>query len=137
MEGGHRSGLAYHRQPRHASGRFQIVVPVPASSPARRVTRCLAQGVAAGLGVSCSVTALTKLKSTSQMKSVLDVEVRRRLLRGAFRVDKRQTEGKSVLLVDDVYRSGVTLECAAVAVAEQGNPAAVYVLAVTRTRVHR
>lgn len=122
---------------RHVCGKFEIVLPVPPSHSARIVTKCIAQGVAAGLGVSYSDTALTKRKNTSALKSVVDPDVRRQLLRDAFRVDKKQVEGKKVLLVDDVFRSGATLESAAEAVTGQGSPMAVYVLAMTRTRVHR
>jgi predicted amidophosphoribosyltransferase len=122
---------------RHASGKFEIVLPVPPSHSARIVTRCIAQGVAAGLGVNYSDTALTTPKNTSALKSVVDPDVRRQLLRDAFRVDRKQVEGKKVLLVDDVFRSGATLESAAEAVTAQGCPTAVYVLAMTRTRVHR
>jgi competence protein ComFC len=86
---------------RHASGKFEIVLPVPPSN------------------------------------SVVDPDVRRQLLRDGFQVDKKQVEGKRVLLVDDVFRSGATLESAAQVVTGQGSPAAVYVLAMTRTRVHR
>lgn len=122
---------------RHASGKFEVVLPVPPSNSTRMVTRRVAEGIAAGLGLSHSHTAITKIKNTSELKSVADREVRKELLRGAFQVDKKQVEGKGVLLVDDVYRSGATLESAAEAIANQGNPKALYVLALTRTRVHR
>jgi competence protein ComFC len=122
---------------RHASGRFEIVLPVPPSNSARIVTRCIAQGIAAGLGLSYSDTALTKIRNTSALKSVADPATRKDLLRDAFRVDERQVAAKTVLLVDDVYRSGATLESAAESVIEQGSPQALYVLALTPTRVHR
>lgn len=44
---------------------------------------------------------------------------------------------KQFFIVDDLYRSGATLEAASEAVTAQGNAKAVYVLAITRTRVHR
>jgi predicted amidophosphoribosyltransferase len=122
---------------RRVTGKFEIVVPVPPSNAARIVTKCIAQGIAAGLGVTYSATALTKVKSTSALKSVIDPEVRKAMLRDAFQVDMKQIEGKATLLIDDVYRSGATLESAAEAVVGQGRPKAIYVLALTRTRVHR
>jgi len=48
-----------------------------------------------------------------------------------------EVDGKSVLLVDDLYRSGATLTAAAQAITNQGGAKTVYVLAITRTRVHR
>ena len=121
---------------RRAAGKFEIVVPIPPSNAGRIVTRCIAQGIAAGLGLGYSETALRKIRNTRALKSVIDAEARRELLRDAFRVDERQIAGKTVLLVDDVYRSGATLESAAEAVAGR-SPTAIYVLALTRTRVHR
>lgn len=121
----------------HAAGRFEIVLPIPPSNAARIVTKCIAHGIAAGLGLRYSDTALTKTRNTRALKSVVDPQARRALLRDAFQVDKRQVAGRTVLLVDDVYRSGATLESAAEAVVGRGCPTAVYVLALTRTRVHR
>jgi predicted amidophosphoribosyltransferase len=93
--------------------------------------------LADGLRVRLSRTALTKSKSSNELKSVTDPEERRRLLEGAFSADKQQLEGKSVLLVDDVYRSGATLSAATEVVTGQGKAKVVYVLAITRTRVNR
>lgn len=118
-------------------GRIDVILPVPPSKPTRTITSQIAQGLANGLHVSFSGTALTKNKNTSELKSVTDPEERRKALEGAFKADKQQLEGKSVLLVDDVYRSGATLSTAAEVVTGQGKAKAVYVLAITRTRVHR
>jgi competence protein ComFC len=120
-----------------APGRIDIILPVPPSNPSRVVTRRIAEGLAAGLQLPYSASALTKVKSTTELKSVADLEVRKEMLRGAFQVSRPEVEGKTVLLVDDLYRSGATLEAAAEAITSQGNPKAVYVLALTRTRVHR
>lgn len=118
-------------------GKIELILPVPPSNPTRTVTSQIAQGLANDLHVGFSNTALTKVKNTSELKSVTDPEERRKVLEGSFKVDKQQLEGKSVLLLDDVYRSGATLITATEAVTGQGNPKAVYVLAITRTRVHR
>lgn len=120
-----------------AQGRFDLIVPVPPSNPTRTVTNQLANGLAVGLGTRFSATALVKSKNTSELKSVSDPEVRKQILEGAFRVDKQQVASKTLLLVDDLYRSGATLEAATAALTEQGGAKSVYVLAVTRTRVHR
>jgi len=120
-----------------APGRIDIILPVPPSNPSRTVTKRIAEGLATGLRLPYSASALIKVKSTNELKSVADLEVRKEMLRGAFQVNKPEVEGKSVLLVDDLYRSGATLEAAAEAITSQGNPKAVYVLALTRTRVHR
>lgn len=118
-------------------GRIDVILPVPPSNPTRTVTSQIAQGLATGLGVSFSHTALTKSKNTNELKSVTDLEERKKALEGAFKADKQQLEGKSALLVDDIYRSGATLSATTEVVAGQGKAKAVYVLAITRTRVHR
>lgn len=118
-------------------GKVDLIVPVPHSNPARTVTRQIAQGLASGLGTGFSSTALVKNKNTSELKSVVEPELRREILEGAFEPDTQQLKGKSVLLVDDLYRSGATLIAATDAVAGQGNAKVVYVFAITRTRVHR
>lgn len=120
-----------------ATGKFDLILPIPPSSPSRTVTKQIAKGIAVGLGCGFSDIALRKTKPTKELKSVADPELRREMLREAYTVDASQTMGKSVLLLDDLYRSGATLEAATKAVLQQGKPAAVYALAITRTRVHR
>lgn len=128
--------LAMQRMAR-AKDKFDLVLPVPPSNPTRTVTRRIAAGLAAGLSAQTSDTALTKVRATDELKSVTDPGRRKELLAGVFAADPRQMLGKTVLLVDDLYRSGATLEAATEAAYAQGGAHAVYVFAVTRTRVHR
>ena len=118
-------------------GKFDLIIPVPPSNPTRTITDRIAQGLAVGLGTNFSDTALSKVKNTSELKSVSDPEERKQILEGAFTADRLQLYERTVLLVDDLYRSGATLEAATEAVMSRGNAKAAYVLAITRTRVHR
>lgn len=120
-----------------ARGKFGLVLPVPPSNPTRTVTQQIAAGLATGLGAPTSATALTKVRATDELKSVTDPARRKELLNGVFAADPVELLGKTVLLVDDLYRSGATLEAATEAAYAQGGASAVYVFAVTRTRVHR
>lgn len=120
-----------------AKGKFDLVLPIPPSNPTRTVTQLVAAGLASSLAAATSTTALTKVRATDELKSVTDVEKRKELLAGVFAADARQTQGKRVLLVDDLYRSGATLSAATEAVYARGHAQAVYAFAVTRTRVHR
>jgi len=61
---------------------------------------------------------------------------RRAALAGAFSVSTGKLDGKSVLLLDDLYRSGASMEEAARAIRASGAKA-VYALALTRTRTKR
>ena len=119
------------------TGKVDLIIPVPPSSRGRTVTKQISQGLANGLHTEFSGTALTKCKNTQELKSVADPEIRKEALDNAFKANKTEVDGKSVLLVDDLYRSGATLAAAAQAVTDQGGAKTVYVLAITRTRVHR
>jgi predicted amidophosphoribosyltransferase len=65
-------------------GKIDVILPVPPSNPIRTVTSQIAQGLADGLHVGFSRTALTKSRNTNGLKSVTDPEGRRKALEGAF-----------------------------------------------------
>ena len=74
-----------------------------------------------------------KVKQTPQLKDVFDFKERVAALEGAFTVEKANIQGKSVLLFDDLFRSGATMntitECLIAGGAE-----VVYALTLARTR---
>ena len=110
-----------------------MIVPVPPTA-ARRVQPVFQ--VADGLGARLQVPVKRIEKSSrnrEQLKNVYDFNERRRLLEGAFTVSTSVAEGESVLLLDDLYRSGATLNAAAEALAEAG-ATALFALALTKTR---
>jgi competence protein ComFC len=110
------------------------IVPIP---PSRQRTfqplTELAGELAAALKIDFSIETLKKTKSTQQMKDVGDFKARVAALESAFEGDKR-LEGKSVLLFDDLFQSGATMNVAARALKSQGLVKFVYALALTRTR---
>jgi competence protein ComFC len=116
---------------------FDLVVPVPSSNNSRIVTWQIASGLATGLSSTSSTTAIVKIKATDELKSVTDHDKRIELLSGAFTADSGQIGGKKILIVDDLFRSGATLEAVTQAAYYQGKAREVWVFAVTRTRVHR
>jgi competence protein ComFC len=109
------------------------IVPVPPSA-VRRV-QPLYQ-VADGLGARLKVQ-VKKIEKSSQnheqLKNVYDFDERRRLLEGAFVVSRSGVERERILLLDDLYRSGATLNAVAEALTRAG-AAAVFALALTKTR---
>jgi competence protein ComFC len=114
---------------------FDLIVPVPPSK-----TRSTYQPVseianAIGKGVSKPVveSAVRKVKATPELKNVFDYEQRVRLLENAFVVEQDSVSGKGVMLIDDLYRSGATAAVVARSVIA-GGAAAVYMLAITKTR---
>ena len=113
---------------------FDVIVPVPPSgkrSPQPVIV--LATGIGKALNVPVS-DCVSTTRPTTQLKGVVDAEKRRELLKGLYRVRKARTKGKSILLFDDLYRSGATMNAITDLLMTQGKAKAVRVLTITRTR---
>ena len=78
-----------------------------------------------------------KIRQTEELKSVFDLEQRGKLLQGAFRAIPQLLEGRNVLLLDDLYRSGATLAEAAREILENGRAKSLVALTLTKTRSNR
>jgi competence protein ComFC len=115
---------------------LDLIVPMPPSNISRRSQPVLelARGLSSRTGVPVSEDALVKVKETPQLKNVYDYEERARLLSGAFEARSSLMQGKTVLLLDDLYRSGATLNAASQALRQKGKAKTIYVLVLTRTR---
>ena len=115
------------------------LVPIPPSNPNRAVQPVVLVGkpLAERLGLEWVHDAITKVKATPQLKNVADLDERVALLTGAFSADKEKLERKAVLLFDDLYRSGATMNSVAEVLYDQAEVSAVYALTLTRTRVNR
>ncbi len=114
--------------------RIDLIVPVPPST-VRDVQPVVqvAQELGKKLNRPVVPDVIRKTRETPGLKGVQDPEERRELLDGAFEVDPAQVNGKGVLLVDDLYRSGATANAVTVALLRAGS-SRVYFLAATRTR---
>jgi len=115
---------------------LDLIVPMPPSNISRRSQPVLelARSLGSRTGVPVSEDALTKVKETPQLKNVYDYQERARLLNEAFEARNSLIQGKTVLLLDDLYRSGATLNAASQALRQKGKAKTIYVLALTRTR---
>lgn len=79
-----------------------------------------------------------KIKPTTQLKSITDVNERQQIISGAFAVsDQNKYRNKKVLIIDDLYRSGTTLNEMTRVLYEQANVNNVYVVTLTYTRSNR
>ncbi len=67
------------------------------------------------------------------MKDVGNYADRVKALEAVFAAGK-EFKGRRVLLIDDLFQSGATMNVAARVIREQGEAMAIYVLALTRTR---
>lgn len=77
---------------------------------------------------------MTKVRDVPELKNVYDFNERDRLLAGAHQIDKAQVEDRKVLLFDDLYRSGATMNAIASALYDSGAAVDVFALAITKSR---
>ena len=114
----------------------EALVPVPPSNIARRRQPVIeiARALCASAGIPLCAACITKTKSTPQLKNVYDLKQRTGLLKDAFAVDRDQTGGRSVLLFDDLYRSGATASAITRLLLTEGAVSGVYLLTLTQTR---
>ncbi len=117
------------------------ILPIPPSDTARRFqpVPALTRRVGQKTGIAVAENYLEKVKVTPGLKNIDSLDERRRILDGAFRVRDKRFAGKHILLLDDLYRSGVTLCMATETLIRQGGltTEGVHVLTVTKTRSKR
>ncbi|WP_348826927.1 phosphoribosyltransferase family protein [Halomonas sp. RT37] len=114
--------------------KFDILVPVPPSS-ARAVQPVIV--LARGIGTAANlpvVECITTTRETTQLKGVTDPERRKELVDGLYTVDASQTSGRNVLLFDDLFRSGTTMNAITDVLLGPGRAASVRALTITKTR---
>ena len=114
------------------------ILPVPPSRQSRVYQPVLeiANGVGNRLKILVNNDCIVKVKDTPELKNVYDYGERLLLLEDAYAIDASSLINRNVLLFDDLYRSGATLNAMARALyaSTSGKPANVYALALTRTR---
>jgi competence protein ComFC len=93
----------------------------------------LAEGIGAALGVPV-LSCITTTRPTTQLKNVTDPEERKKQVDGLYQVDAMQTEGRNILLFDDLFRSGTTMNAIADELLGSGKAAVVRALTITKTR---
>ena len=113
-----------------------LIVPVPPSDTSRKRQPVLevATAISARTGIELCLDGVVKVKQTPQLKNVFDFKERVAALEGAFTVEKAKIQGKSVLLFDDLFRSGATMNTITECLTKDGGAEVVYALTLTRTR---
>ena len=115
------------------------IIPVPPSNinrPFQPVLE-LARAISIKSGIKCDEDFLTKVKETEELKNVDDAGTRSHQLEDAFSVKDNRFSGETVLVFDDLYRSGETLESICKIIKEKGHAKYIYVLTITKTRKKR
>jgi competence protein ComFC len=113
---------------------FDRIIPVP-PSVARTVQPViiLANGIGTALGVPV-IDCITTTREATQLKGITDLELRLKLLDGLHQVDPIHTEAGKILLFDDLFRSGATMNAITDVLTRQGRAASVRAFTITRTR---
>jgi len=116
-----------------------IIIPIPPSRPGRRFqpVPLLADGVARLLGRPSCEDCVLKVKETPELKSIYDYRQRLEHLKDTYTVATAKTQNHDILLIDDLYRSGATLEAVTNVLRSKGNVRKVFALTLTRTRSNR
>ena len=115
--------------------KVDLIVPVPPSTPrTEQPVILLAHAIGARIGIPVFEDCVWKVRETSQLKNIFDFDQRLRLLDGAFEIDRSVVNGKRVLLFDDLYRSGATLNAVTSLLYDRGGATDVVALTLTRTR---
>ncbi|MFZ2969715.1 MAG: ComF family protein [Minisyncoccia bacterium] len=115
---------------------LSAIIPIPPSDTTRTSQPVyeIAKIVGEKLKLTVDCDYLLKIRPTSQLKSIEDPEERRKILAGVFQVKDQRYAGKKVLLFDDLYRSGETMNVATQIITDSGHINNAYVLAITKTR---
>ena len=113
---------------------LDAVLPMPASkSRTVQPVLLIAKEIARQLGLEFLAEAVTRNKKTPELKNVDGAE-RQKLLADAHEVIASMTKGRRILLVDDLFQTGATMNAVAAILQSKGHAAKVYALAITRTK---
>jgi len=113
------------------------IVPAPSSNFDRSFQPVveIAKGLGARRGVPVIEDLLFKDCEGPEIKNVDSLKERSKLLRESIRLnEEHDVDGKNILLVDDLYRSGATLTVATEILYDSAKVRDVFVLALTKTR---
>ncbi len=115
---------------------LNLIIPIPPSDISREFQPVyeIVKNIGEITGIEVDFTILKKLKSTSQIKEIENASQRKEILKDAFFIQKNSLIGKNVLLFDDLYRSGDTLNEVCKTINELGGAKNIYVLTITKTR---
>lgn len=113
-----------------------MIIPVPPSRSGRpqQPVHLLAEALSKQVGIPVRSDAVLKAKEIPELKNVYGYDERLRLLESAHKVEPSVVAGQKVLLFDDLYRSGATMNAITAVLYDEGGVAEVYALAITRTR---
>jgi competence protein ComFC len=118
---------------------IDVIIPGPPSDTSRSFQPVyeLAKLLSSRIGKPIDTEYLIKLKSTSQLKGIEDPDKRKEILKNAFDLQNNNYENKNILLFDDLFRSGSTLEEITNVLKHKGKVNKIFILTITKTRTKR
>jgi competence protein ComFC len=117
---------------------IDAIIPIPPSNlnrpfqPVEEITRKISELS----NIPYDLNYLYK-KNTVAIKSIDDNETRKEMLKNAFSIRDKSYKNKTILLFDDLYRSGTTLKAALDILIEKGEIYNILVLTITKTRTKK
>jgi competence protein ComFC len=118
--------------------KIDAIVPVPASKfRTVQPVELIGKRLASRLGVAFFPDAIVRTEQLPELKNVHDFGERRKLLSGAHRVVRSRVKGCNLLLFDDLFRSGATMNAVTDVLVRKGGASKVFALTLTRTRSSR
>jgi competence protein ComFC len=81
--------------------------------------------------------AVIRIKEIPELKNIFDRDQRASLLENAHSVDSSKISGKRILLFDDLYRSGASMNAIASMLYDEAGATEVFALTITKTRSNR
>lgn len=115
---------------------IDAIIPVPPSKISRTSQPVVEIAKLLGnyLKIQVFPVAVRKTKNTPEVKNLSTPQERYDILKDVFKVVEPSIKGKTVLVLDDLYRSGATLRAITDVLYKQGVVGKVKVLALTMTR---
>lgn len=101
-----------------------VLIPIPLHKSRRRrrgfnQAELVAKGIGRELGIPVLSDGLIRTKKTVPQKELSDLE-RKQNLKNAFQLKRNDVRLKKVLLIDDIYTTGSTIDAAAAILLESG-----------------
>ena len=133
----YRALVELHKEGKIDINKIDAIIPVPPSmkrciDPVQEIAEKLYQYTEINIG-KIDTDYLIKTKDTTPLKNIDDPTEREEQLKDAFDVKDERYKDKSILVFDDIYRSGQTLMEITKTLLNKGNVKEVYVLVLTKT----